>query len=151
MAGFQFGRGLGKRIAEIVEYYAVENDAERIGFVAQLRWCGCNTRRQILHCQSWTISNFLRRVPLRVSRLLPQYGQSAGGLTVCGTRWACASEVAIRRRWLHFTTSSARHGFWRVSACLVAWLSHGRGLVERRKGIGSWRVCDGFADDPHRR
>ena len=41
MAGFQFGRGLGKRIAEIAEYYAVENDAERIGFVAQLRWCGC--------------------------------------------------------------------------------------------------------------
>jgi hypothetical protein len=22
-------------------------------------------------------------------------GQRAGGLTVCGTRWACASEVAI--------------------------------------------------------
>ena len=35
VARFQLGRGVGKRIAEMVERHAVEDDAERIGFVAQ--------------------------------------------------------------------------------------------------------------------
>src|SRR5665213_4502997 len=30
--------------------------------------------------------------------------------------WACASEAAIRVRWLHFTTPSARHGLGKVWA-----------------------------------
>jgi Putative metallopeptidase len=33
---------------------------------------GVNTRRQSLHCKSCTISSFLRRVPSRMSRVLPQ-------------------------------------------------------------------------------
>jgi len=57
---------------------------------------GVNTRRQTLHCHSWTISSFLRRVPLRMRRVLPQCGQRPGGLTVCGTRCAAESDVAIR-------------------------------------------------------
>ena len=36
VTGFQFGYGLGKGIAEVIERHAVENNAERICFVAQL-------------------------------------------------------------------------------------------------------------------
>ena len=42
MTGFQFGCGLGKGITEIIEGDAVENDAERIRFVAQC----CRRRRE---------------------------------------------------------------------------------------------------------
>ena len=52
-----------------------------------------------------------------------------GGLTVCGTRWACASEVAIREAMaaLYHAPGTSRilEGF---GAC--------RGLVEPREGIG---------------
>src|ERR1019366_5710849 len=90
---------------------------------------GVNTRRHSLHCQTCTISSFLRRVPLRMRRVLPQWGQRAGGLTVCGTRWACASEVAIRR-----TMAALYHalGTSRILEGLMArW-----GFIEPREGIG---------------
>ena len=41
VTGFQFGYGLGKGIAKVIECDAVENDAEWVRFVAQLRRCGC--------------------------------------------------------------------------------------------------------------
>ena len=109
VTGFQFGCGRGKGIAEVKKGDAVEDNAERIVLYRSSAGAGVNTRRHNLHCQSWTISSFLRRVPLRMRRVLPQCGQRAGGLTVCGTRWACASEVAIRE-----AMPSARHGFWKV-------------------------------------
>jgi hypothetical protein len=45
---------------------------------------GVNTRRQPRQRQSCTISNFLRRVPLRERSRLPQCGQRSGRLRVCG-------------------------------------------------------------------
>ena len=129
--GFQFGCGLRKGIAEIIESDAIENDAERVRFVAQAAGAGVNTRRHSLHCQSCAISSFLRRVPLRMRRVLPQCGQRAGGLTVCGTRGAVKVEWPYGRRWLHFTTPPARHGFWKVWP--AAW------LVERQEG--DWLFC----------
>jgi len=41
VTGFQFGYGLGKGVAEVIERDAVEDDAERIGFVAEFCRCGC--------------------------------------------------------------------------------------------------------------
>ena len=41
VTGFQFGYGLGKGITEVIERNAIENDAERIGFVAQFCRRGC--------------------------------------------------------------------------------------------------------------
>ena len=35
---------------------------------------------------------------LRMRRVLPQCGQPAGSLTVCGTRWVCANEATKERK-----------------------------------------------------
>jgi len=55
----------------------------------------------------WLVS---MTMPLRIRRVLPQCGHRRGGLTVCGTRWACAREVAIRGAkgdWLRCFSESA--------------------------------------------
>src|SRR5664280_2982003 len=70
---------------------------------------------------------------LRIRRVLPQCGQRAGVLTVCGTRWACASEAAIRG-----TMATLYHalGTSRILEGLMArW-----GFVEPRERIGCWAV-----------
>src|ERR1019366_7989053 len=92
---------------------------------------GVNTRRHSLHCQSCAISSFFRRVPLRMRRVLPQCGQRAGGLTVCGTRWACASEGGIRG-----TMAALYHAFG--TSRILEGLMAPRGLVEPREGNGLW-------------
>src|SRR5664279_5207608 len=79
------------------------------------------------------ISSFFRRVPLRMRRVLPQCGHRAGGLTVCGTRWACASEVAIRG-----TMAALYHALG--TSRILEGLMTCRGLVEPREGIGC-RQC----------
>jgi hypothetical protein len=43
---------------------------------------GVNTRLHEEQRQSWTISIFLRRVPLRVMAMLPQCGQRSGRFSV---------------------------------------------------------------------
>jgi hypothetical protein len=47
---------------------------------------GVKTRLHDAQRQSWTISIFFLRVPLRVTWALPQCGQRSGRLSVCGTR-----------------------------------------------------------------
>jgi hypothetical protein len=73
-------------------------------------------------------------------RVLPQCGHWPGGLTVCGTRWACASGVAIRE-----TMAALYHalGTSRILEGLVAC----RGLVEPRKKIG----CRHLAEAPNKK
>lgn len=36
---FQFGRGLGQGVAEVVEGHPLENDTERVGLGSKLGWC----------------------------------------------------------------------------------------------------------------
>ena len=66
-----------------------------------------------------------------IRRVLPQCGQRAGVLTVCGTRWACASEAAIRGTMaaLYHTVGTS----WILEG-LMGW----RGLVEPREELGWW-------------
>ncbi len=54
-------------------------------------------------CQSWTISIFFLRVPLRVTWTLPQCGQLSGLLSEVGPRkrdsWLRWSPAPRQRRW----------------------------------------------------
>jgi len=74
----------------------------------------------------WLVS---MTMPLRIRRVLPQCGHRRGGLTVCGTRWACAREVAIR-----WTMAALYHALG--PSRILEGLAAVRGLVEGRKGIG---------------
>ena len=47
---------------------------------------GVKTRLHDAQRQSWTISIFFLRIPLRVTWVLPQCGQRSGRLSVCATR-----------------------------------------------------------------
>jgi hypothetical protein len=62
-------------------------------------------------------------------RVLPQCGQRAGGLAVCGTRWACASEVAIREAMaaLYHALGASR---------ILEGLTLLQGSAERGEGVG---------------
>ena len=59
---------------------------------------GVKTRLHDAQRQSWTISIFFLRMPLRVTWVLPQCGQRSGRLSVCGTRVVLVRVPAIAVR-----------------------------------------------------
>jgi hypothetical protein len=65
---------------------------EADGFCSATRMASARTRVGRVCCM---ISSFLRRVSLRMMGVLPQSRQCVGGFTVCGTRAARGSGVAI--------------------------------------------------------
>ena len=71
---------------------------KRIGYVLLRSAAGPGVKMR-LHDeqrQSWTISSFFLRTPLRLTAWLPQYGHSMGSLFVCGDVAGRSGERDIR-------------------------------------------------------
>jgi len=72
-----------------------------------ITWCPCEQVQK--DAASFIYFPQTKLILVRMMRVLPQCGQRAGGLTVCGTRWACASGVAMRGGMAALYHASARH------------------------------------------
>ena len=133
VAGFQFGCGLGKGIAEVIQRDAVENDAKRIGFVAQF----CRSRRE--HAPAQLALPELHDLKLLAASAFADEARAAAMRTARGwfdgvrnAMGVCRVKAAIRE-----AMAALYHalGTSRILEGLALW----RGLVERRMRIGRRR------------
>ena len=96
--------------------------------------------------QSWTISSFFLRTPLRVMAWLPQCGQASGGLFVYGALAGRRGERDIQEVSAEPITGV---GFWKVRSRILEGCAVGRGRVqvmhfgeERRRILEGEEVSD---------